>query len=218
MPEKKPEAHFKFMLTSSTAPNDTLELTNGLLYRRQYDAFGKTNLSPLVVFPRDDMQSSVWLILMVVNDSSVAADGVEIMISLPAGWKCMAGHPWQQAITRNMEFSLVSPGIMATNPMESWSFEFSSASLPGDGVQLPPIRVDQIEESRSFIAMAKWKNGPAENVSFNLWFPPASQLVVKKPVVVVATNNGVGLSVMDIPDDIVVTNSSDPNFKPKNKN
>lgn len=215
MPEKKPEAHFKFMLTSSTAPNETLELTNELLYRPWSSAFGKTNLSPVVVLPRDSAQSSVWLTWGVINDSSVAAEDVEIMISFPAGWKCMAGPPWRQAITRNTELSLVSPGVLATNPMGSWSFEFSSAVLAGDGEQLPPIRIDQIEETRSFFAMAKWKNAPAETISFGLWFPPTNRIIVKRPVVSIATNNGAGLSVMDIPDEIIVTNSSARNVMPK---
>lgn len=215
MPEKKPEAHFKFMLTSSTAPNDTLELTNKLLYHTWSSAFGKTNLSTVVVLPRDSAQSSVWLALGVINDSSVAADGVEIMISLPAGWKCMAAPPWQQAVSRNTELSLVSPGVLATNPMGSWTFEFSSAILAGDGAQLPPIRIDQIEETRSFIVMAKWKNAPAETMSCSLWFPPTNRIFVKHPVVAVATNNGAGLAVMDIPDELIVTNSSARNVMPK---
>ena len=214
-PPPEPTAHFKFMLTSSTAPNNTLELTNELLYRTWNSAFGKTNLSPVVVLPRDSAQSSVWLTLGVINDSSVAAEDVEIMIPLPKGWKCMAPPPWQRASTKNAELSLVSPGVLATNQMESWTFEFSSAVLAGDGAQLPPIQIDQIEETRSFIVMAKWKNAPVETLSFNLWVPPTNRIAIKKPVIAVATNNGAGLAVMDIPDEIILTNSNAQNVMPK---
>jgi hypothetical protein len=190
--DAKPYPHFSFSFFSTSRLDNLIELTNDSLQIIQFGTPVKVDW--LLYMENRSDQSNIDLNLFIKNDSSIAAEDLEITVKLDKRFNGVPNTDWIPNLTEDNRVIEDPPGVFTTNKLESWTYFAQHSLLSRNGLLLPSIKIFQLSEHFGTVGiLARTKDSPSEMISFNLWFPTNMPFVIRKPFFILGTNNAHGI-------------------------
>ena len=179
--ESKPHPHFVVALCLDNLP--AVQLTNDFFKRKDFSS--DFRFGGFVMVSLHPEQTNIGFVLSVRNkpDSSVEAENMHLVISLPKELVCIPGQGWKGVY---LESSGYINSESVTNEVQSWEYENNNVVLPGLPWDTPHFQISQVAVNSKiyFSILIRAKNCPAEQLTFkliptNLPYKKAAELLNK---------------------------------------
>jgi hypothetical protein len=186
---EKSYPHITFSIRSPQMLENVVELTNDFLVVKNFKIEGTPPAK--LLFPVTS-QTNVVFILDVKNSGPVAAEYLEITLSVPEEFSCEPNSGWIPAEYGNSSFVENPAGVMVTNIIKSWVCK-PLVLLPGNSITLPELHFSHVPLQPAggtwnppvCMVLARAKDSPAQAIWFESIFLLApSNMPTIIPVVV----------------------------------